>query len=188
MPTTFSSVKVTGKSRFGGNFSSGLVAAAVAGSILIGGNIFTDREQNATVNNYYGTGSYLSYDDAVCTNTGGLAKYSACSWQNPSSTLSGALMRVEVNSETAPLAAPITCMTSPNGTATGQVLFKYITTASGQTVGTSNMLLSGTGGRLMVVPPSWYVRCWHSRVGSVDLPGTALKEQLRVWYSGFYAP
>lgn len=164
--------------------TASFLSAVTAGSLVIGGSTYVNRDQAATVHNYFGTGSYLSYDDVVCTNTGGLAKYTACSWQNPSSTQSGTLIGVQVDSEAAPAAATITCTTSPNGTATGTSIFKYAATASGQSVGAHNPVIIGSNsGKLLLVPPSWYVRCWHSTT-----PGPGLKEQLRIWYSGFYTP
>lgn len=169
----------------GTSLAVSLASAAAVGSLILGGNVYTDKNQVATINNYYGTGSYMSYDEVLCTNTGGLAKYTSCLWQNPSSTLTGALMHLQVDSDAAPTAASITCTTSPNGTNTGTSIIKYLATASGYSVGT-NMKTNtgtGTGGRLFMIPPSWYIRCWHSAT-----PGPGLKEQLRIWFNGFYTP
>ncbi len=175
---------------FGAQALKGLALAVVGGSVVLGGAQYFDRSQVTQAEIEYGTGSFLVYDDVVCTNTGGLAKYTACSWQNPSSTSTGVLMRVQVDSEAAPSAAKITCSTSIAGTNTGTVLFKYIATASGESVGTNVMVTpTGTGGKLIIVPPSQYIRCWHSTTpqsgGTEEAP---LKEQLRIWYSKYYAP
>lgn len=165
---------------------AGLISAIVAGSIAVGGSFYTDRDQAAVVNNFYGTGAYLSYDDVPCTNTGGLAKYTSCSWQNTEAQ-TGALMRVQVDSYKAPNASPVTCVTSSDGTATGQVLFKYIATASGRSVFShpqpGSLTNNGSGSLAVLVPPNHYVRCWHSTT-----PGVGLKEQLRVWFNKLYVP
>ncbi len=180
----------TGSTIFGKSVPRDLLALAIAGSVFIGGYTFVDRAQTSLVQNFFGTGSYLSYDDVICTNTGGLAKYTACSFQNPSSTQTGVLLHVQVNTEEAPASSSITCSTSADGTATGTVLFKYIATASGHAVGTNVLVAgTGTGGRLTVLPPNHYIRCWYStnpRPGyTKNLP---LKQQLRVYFNGYYQP
>lgn len=168
------------------SFRTGLIAALTAGSIALGGNIFTERGQNTVPQQKLGSGAYAVYTDSVCSNTGGLAKYTSCSIQNPL-TGSATIMRVQVDSNKAPTASSITCVMSQNGVATGSTLhgavfFKYAGTASGRSVVSTPIINSGTSGSV-VLPPSWYVRCWHAVT-----PGPGLKEQLRVWMNEYYVP
>lgn len=167
---------------------SGLISAAVAGSVLLAGNTYTDRSANTTPTQYLGTGSYMTYVDTVCVNTGGLAKYTSCLIANPFSG-TGVIARIQVDSNKAPNASVITCSTTQAGstTATGaNILIRYVATASGRTVAFTHTG-SGTGvGSSYVAPlliPSASVRCWHSTT-----PGTALKEQLRIWVNQQYIP
>ena len=160
--------------------TAGLVSAAVAGSILLVGNTHTDRGASVVPQVKLGTGAYQVYTDVTCSNTGGLAKYSACSIQNPL-TGTGVLTRIQLDSAKAPAAATVTCMTSPDGSATGTVLFKYQATASGRSILSTPRGEKVSSGAV-TLPPSWYVRCWHS-----STPGS-IKEQLRVWFNELYVP
>ena len=168
------------------SFRTGLIAALTAGSIALGGNIFTERGQNTTPLQKLGSGAYAGYRDTLCTNTGGLAKYTSCSIQNPL-TCSATIMSVQVDSNKAPTGAGMTCVMSADGTATGttahgSVFFKYATTASGRSVVSTPIITQGSSGAV-VLPPSWYVRCWHAVT-----PGPGLREQLRVWFNEFFVP
>lgn len=186
MPTTFTSTKVTGKSLIGSSLTAGLVSAAVAGSLIYGGSSYVDRGSVSTVNQYFGTGSYLSYSDATCTNTGGLAKYNSCYLANPFSG-TAAILRIQVDSYKAPKASPITCVTTPIGNTTGtaSTLIRYFTTFSGSVLGTASGTLTGqqTNNTSPRVLPGAGVRCWHSTT-----PGVGLKEQMRVWFIPTYIP
>lgn len=163
--------------------ASGLISAAVAGSIIMTGNSYTDRNQNTAPTLSLGTGAYMTYKDSVCTNTGGLATYVSCNVTNPF-TGTAAIILAQVDSNKAPTASRITCRTYTqyNTTGTGIALFKYASTFSGSSVG------SFTGTTLTpyarpIVLPSGGVSCWHSTT-----PGVGLKEQLRVWFNQQYAP
>lgn len=178
MPTKLTSLSL------GDVVTNGLVAAAVAGSVMFasGGGTYTERGTTNVVNNYLGTGAYMNYQDAVCTNTGGLFKYTACSLQLPT-TGTSALMRVQLDSNKAPSASSVTCVTSSDNTATGAALFKYQATASGRSIANGAPRAVTPGSGALLAPPGTYVRCWHSTT-----PGVGLKQQLRVWYNTQYIP
>jgi len=170
-------------------FISGIISAAVAGSIILAGNVHTDRSVNTAPMQKLGSGAYMTYTDSVCTNTGGLAKYTACSVSNPFSG-TGVIARIQVDSNKAPNASSITCTNTQVGStvATGaNILIRYVATASGKTIfyapsGSG----SGVGSSPFVPPlilPGASIRCWHSTT-----PGTQLKEQLRVWMNEQYVP
>lgn len=178
----------TGSTIFGKSVARDLLSLAIGGSILLGGYAIVDRAQTSSVRQYFGTGSYMTYVDAVCTNTGGLAKYTSCIVSNPF-TGTGVIQRVQVDAYKAPNASPITCTTTQVGstTATGaNVLIRYAATASGRTLAFTHTG-SGSGvGSVYAAPlllPNASIRCWHSTT-----PGTALKERLRVWINEQYIP
>lgn len=55
---------------FGGKALKGLATAVIGGSIVLGGYLYTDRSQNTRVEQNFGTGAYMFYDDAVFSRSG----------------------------------------------------------------------------------------------------------------------
>lgn len=142
-----------------------IVALSVwgAGSALFGGDIFLDASNNANPTVYHNSGAALRIATvSPCTNTGGLFKYTSCSWQNPT-TGTQALLNFALDMEKKPVAAmQSTCMTSSDNVNTGSVIFKYQSNPRG-----SGSYLTGSGVNVPMedyplIPPSWYVRCWHN--------------------------
>lgn len=167
--------------------TSGLLAALVAGSVVLFGRIYIPETSTQTTIIQRGTGSLLTSWDSIsgttCSNTGGLAKYSGCSAQNPSSG-TAAIINLRLDADTWPVAATqATCMTSPNGTSTGEVIFKYKKpfTRTASSTGTGGAI-TASGNNLPLIPPSWYVRCWFDRT-----PGN-LKTKLRILTQDTYIP
>lgn len=165
--------------------TAGLISAVVAGSILMAGSQNYDRGAVTTAKTCFGTGCFLSYTDSLCTNTGGLAKYTSCYLANPI-TGTAAIIRVQVDSNKAPNASNITCSTTTIGstTQTGTRLFAATATASGSSIWTqTGSSITGANVKGPVILPGAGIRCWHSTT-----PGVQLKEQLRVWYNDQYVP
>lgn len=164
----------------GAALTLGLISAGINGSLFLTGNTYTDRAANTSPSQKLGTGSYMTYVDAVCTNTGGLAKYTACSIANPF-TGTAAVLNFLVDSNKAPNASSVTCTNTTPGstTQTGtHILIRYAATASGYTV-----RMSGSTVRVPVIPPNGNLRCWHSTT-----PGVGLKQQMRAWLAEQYVP
>ncbi len=89
------------------------------------------------------------------TNTGGRVGYTAASFQN-TYTGTGIVKILDIDVYKAPNAPQYTCVTSPNGTSTGSVIFKYKASGSGQ-------VIVASGAALRIIPPNWYIRCWASK-------------------------
>lgn len=101
--------------------------------------------------------SFTNRGNAVIafTNTGGRVGYTAASIQNPFSG-TGVIRVLDIDVYKAPNAPQYTCVTSPNGTLTGAIIFKYKASGTGQ-------VIIGSGAALPLLPPSWYIRCWASK-------------------------
>lgn len=178
-----------------GTFTLGTLAAAAVGSLLLGGNTITDRALNSAPSQTFGTGSYLTYIDSdngatgtvKCTNTGGLAKYTACYVPNPFSG-TGVIHRVQFDvNKSGGNSKAITCTTTAIGSTTvtgsqvGSALIRYGTTNSGTSVVNSTGAVVGY--IAPIVLPGAGIRCWYSAQ-----PTSSLKAQLRVWLSQQYIP
>ena len=165
--------------RFGslgtGRIRSGLIGAAVAGSVLLVGNQYTERAENTAPTQYLGTGAYLAYTDTVCTATGGKANYTSCSISNPFSTGAWVIDRVQLDAYTSPAAAKVNCGVVSALTASGtSTNFTKKTTATGSSVVFST-------GSLQLQYDEMY-KC----VATTN-PGP-WKAQLRVWPNAVYRP
>lgn len=159
---------------FGGeNFRTGLIAALTAGSIAIGGFIYTDRNQASDAELLYGTGAYLVYDDVVLTGSGGAASYTAGSIQ--CGTASCSIMRVEVQSEASPAGSKIDVGIVSALSSSGQTIMNNLTTSSGNT-----LQYAATGS---LIPPNHYLKAVYTS----SSPGN-VTAQMRVWYNKFYTP
>lgn len=169
-------------------FVSGIISAAVAGSLVIAGALYTDRG-TASVNEFYGTGSYMTYMDAPCTNTGGsLHKYISCSVTNPYAG-TGILIRMQLDSFATPvIAAKATCNISARGstTATGTILVRGSTTGSGTSLSNTGTLVAAAGTSappIIYIPPASTTYCRYPVI-----PGPGIKARLRVWMNQQYVP
>lgn len=169
-----------------GTFSAGVLAAAAVGSLLLGGNVYTDPSLNSNPTLYYGTGAYNSYKEVACTNTGGLPKYNGCSIQL-STTVSGSLMRTQLDAYKSPNAPLVTCRTSPNNINTGGLLGSLTTDLRNSLVASGSSIDSSSG---TLVPPAWYVNCWFTKTPDTSYTNNAtLKNlKLRVWYNLQHVP
>lgn len=162
------------------------LAAWIVGSTVLQGHIFFDTTISTNPAIYANTGAiFQSWDGqagTTCTNTGGLAKYTSCYGQNPSSTNSGVILDIGLDTEKMPVGTTATCMTTPlgptaNAVQTGSVIIKYATASSGTT-----LLPTAYASGHVLVPPNWYIRCNFG-----ETPGE-LQAKLRVQTRGYFVP
>ena len=168
----------TGPVLFGSEtFRAGLISVLTAGSIVLGGNLYTDSSQNSTPDIYYNSGAYLTYTENICAGTGARQTYDHCRINNPY-TGTGIIQRIHYEPE-GPMPGAIICQTTQTttSTTTGTNItnFLYHTTASGV------VIVNSTGG--FVASPSGAVRCW----GTTN-PGATRKAKLKIWWSEFMVP
>lgn len=164
----------------GGWYLAGLLTAAASYSLFLGGDIHFDESIDATPEIVAGTGTFLAYSEAVCTNTGGLFTYTHCRVNNPYATATGVIMRAQYDVEAANTTRAINCSTTSTTTSTntGTVLpnMSYKLVFSGASI------VSSTGS--ISVVPGGSVRCWVS----TGAPGVTRQAQLRIWWNEMYAP
>ena len=178
--------RVPNRTTFGGKVAQGLLTVIAAGGVAFGTNLYFDTTLVTNPSIKIGTGSLIGsvagQTATVCINTGGLAKYTACSFQNPS-TGSAGILAVFLDMYKFSRATSATCTTSPDGTNTGKVIFvNRGVTGSGLTIGV-------TSGNL-ILPPSWYVRCWFSKTpnGDSSTKNLPIKAKLNATWRDQYVP
>lgn len=134
--------------------ATGVIGGAIAGSVMLGGNLITDSSLNPSPSQVYDSGSYMTYQQARLTSSG--ARFMAVDILNPHS--SGALVR-EVSLECGNKAnARATYAVANPRTKAGtgsQIGYYWRGNLGGGNAGTGTVIRRSSG--LIVLPASHYI-------------------------------
>lgn len=158
----------------GTSLSASLLALFGVGTLFLGGDVVTDPAQNTSVDYYYGSGAYLSYDEERFT-ASGANRFQA---QIQNLAFSGAILEkwsAECNNKATAQNFDIALTRyAMAGTGNG------INVASDKTLGDGGAM-SGSSVRVPKWPRSWYFTILSSSGSAASQTGDCLA---RIWYRG----